>query len=88
MQRNGAAPLLSERLKGRGIMEKTCSNKFARSKIYVKNWDGQDVSPCIDCDACHGTGVSYWSDDYYGSCMECCFFNCNGAKMEANVLAG
>ena len=28
------------------------------------------------CEACHGTGESYWSDDCYGSCLECCCINC------------
>jgi hypothetical protein len=59
-------------------MDQNSSNNFA----CVKNCDGQDISPCINCVACHGTGVSYWSDDVYGSCMECCFFNCSGMKME------
>lgn len=24
------------------------------------------------CCACFGSGISYWSDDVYGSCLECC----------------
>jgi len=29
------------------------------------------------CVACSGTGTSYWSDDIYGSCLECCCINCS-----------
>lgn len=29
-----------------------------------------------ECDACRDTGVSYWSDDVYGACLECCCINC------------
>ena len=36
------------------------------------------------CAACNGTGNSYWSDDCYGTCLECCCINCgkfgNGCK--------
>jgi hypothetical protein len=28
------------------------------------------------CGACGGSGISYWSDDCYGSCLECCCINC------------
>jgi hypothetical protein len=28
------------------------------------------------CEICQGSGTSYWSDDYYGSCLECCCINC------------
>ena len=30
-----------------------------------------------DCKACHGLKTSYWSDDCYGSCTECCCIDCN-----------
>jgi hypothetical protein len=26
----------------------------------------------VDCDVCKNTRISYWSDDIYGTCMECC----------------
>lgn len=29
-----------------------------------------------DCDECNGTGKSYWCDDVYGFCMNCCCFEC------------
>lgn len=28
------------------------------------------------CFSCRGSGTSYWSDDIYGSCLECCCINC------------
>jgi cellular nucleic acid-binding protein len=28
------------------------------------------------CGACNGSGIGYWSDDCYGSCLECCCINC------------
>ena len=28
---------------------------------------------------CNGSGISYWSDGIYNSCMECCFL-CNDKK--------
>lgn len=34
------------------------------------------------CDICNGTGTSYWSDDCYGSCLECCCINCNKFNYE------
>ena len=33
----------------------------------------------INCDVCNGSGISYWSDGIYNSCMECCFL-CNDKK--------
>jgi predicted GIY-YIG superfamily endonuclease len=32
------------------------------------------------CGACHGSGESYWSDDCYGSCLECCCINCGNKR--------
>ena len=29
------------------------------------------IFPESDCDACQGSGESYWSDDVYGPCMDC-----------------
>ena len=29
-----------------------------------------------DCLMCRGSGISYWSDDVYGSCFDCCCINC------------
>ena len=28
------------------------------------------------CYACGGSGISYWSDDIYGPCLECCCVDC------------
>ena len=36
------------------------------------------------CGACHGTGESYWSDDCYGSCLECCCINCGNKHKNCN----
>ena len=30
----------------------------------------------INCGACRGSGTSYWFDDCYGSCLQCCCINC------------
>tara|TARA_Y100000389_G_scaffold132838_1_gene130299 strand:+ start:1979 stop:2830 length:852 start_codon:yes stop_codon:yes gene_type:complete len=48
-------------------------------KGYVDNHDGNLIKPLKDCDVCNGSGISYWSDDIYDSCMECCFL-CNDKK--------
>jgi len=34
-----------------------------------------NIDTCKDC-SCGGSGISYWSDDCYGSCLECCCINC------------
>ena len=36
------------------------------------------------CGACHGSGESYWSDDFYGSCLECCCINCKNKHKNCN----
>eukprot|EP01084_Bolivina_argentea_P306599 529825_1 len=38
-----------------------------------KKWKPPSVSSLADpqCDACNGSGISYWSDGISGSCMEC-----------------
>ena len=33
----------------------------------------------MNCDVCNGSGISYWSDGIYNSCMKCCFL-CNDKK--------
>lgn len=58
-----------------------CGKKghFAKD-CYQDNCNELDVNCYQDncsesdevCMACGGTGVSYWSDDCYGSCLECC----------------
>ena len=45
----------------------------------VDNHDGNLIKPLKDCDVCNGSGISYWSDGIYNSCMECCFL-CNDKK--------
>ena len=44
------------------FITKTTKNKFKK-----------DRSKCF---ACGGSGTSYWTDDCYGSCLECCCINC------------
>jgi hypothetical protein len=34
------------------------------------------------CGACGGSGESYWSDDCYGTCLECCCINCGKKDRE------
>jgi hypothetical protein len=41
-------------------------------ELYEKIFTTEDI-----CVACSGTGTSYWSDDIYGSCLECCCINCS-----------
>lgn len=48
-------------------------------KGYVENFDGNFIKPLKECDVCNGSGISYWSDGIYDSCMECCF-HCNDKK--------
>ena len=38
------------------------------------------------CVACHGSGTSYWSDDCYGSCMECCCIDCEKFADECTCI--
>lgn len=45
-------------------------NTILKKKIEVIV---KDRSNCI----CFGSGISYWSDDIYGSCLECCCINCS-----------
>jgi hypothetical protein len=54
-------------------------------KGYVDNNDGNFIKPLRDCDVCNGSGISYWSDGIYGSCMECCFM-CNDKKRLFKVV--
>jgi hypothetical protein len=34
------------------------------------------------CGACGGSGESYWSDDCYGACFECCCIDCGKKNRE------
>jgi len=46
----------------------------------IKNEDSD--SDDGTCCACGGSGVSYWSDGIYGSCMECSCINCGKKDRE------
>ena len=53
------------------------------NEIIMRQWRSECVVECVccrgqcvvfpdaDCDACRGSGTSYWEDDIYGSCMLC-----------------
>jgi len=36
-----------------------------------------DLVVMTKCFACDGTRTTYWTDDYYGVCFECCCIDCN-----------
>lgn len=36
------------------------------------------------CIACGDSGISYWGDDYYGSCLECCCIDCGNKDKNCN----
>jgi hypothetical protein len=41
---------------------------------FANRCDGNGRTlPDPECDACSGTGISYWSDDVWGACMLCSF---------------
>jgi hypothetical protein len=61
------------------IKDKILDIEKDMKKGYVDNHDGMFIKPLRDCDVCNGSGISYWSDGIYDSCMECCFL-CNDKK--------
>ena len=61
------------------IKDKILDIEKYMKKGYVDNHDGMFIKPLRDCDVCNGSGISYWSDGIYDSCMECCFL-CNDKK--------
>jgi hypothetical protein len=52
----------------------TCSSNL-KGEHLEKRILNKDIDR-MNCLACRGSGTSYWSDDCYGSCMECCCINC------------
>jgi hypothetical protein len=54
------------------------SNKLREQ--FEKNDDDDEK-----CPVCNGTGISYWSDDIYGNCLECCCINCGKEKCNCEV---
>lgn len=44
--------------------------------------DGSDDTSF--CDVCGDSGISYWSDDIYGVCMECCCPHCGKSVLKCN----
>ena len=55
-----------------------CTNNEDNDNELKKN--GLCDETC--CVACGGSGVSYWSDDCYGVCLECCCINCKNKYKE------
>jgi hypothetical protein len=45
-------------------------------KEYIQLKKEKDKKERMECYSCGGSGTSYWSDDCYGSCFECCCINC------------
>jgi len=59
-------------------------SKYYKNKDYICETFGEPIVWMNDesdsdeiCPACNGSGTSYWSDDCYGSCLECCCINCS-----------
>jgi len=66
-------------------LECCCINcsKFNSECTCDQNEQCGQNEPCVSiCVACGGTGTSYWSDDCYGSCLECCCINCSKFNSE------
>ena len=59
----------------KGHFSKDCNNEDELSKkTNIK--ESKINNNEIVCDICYGSGRRYWSDDCYGSCLECCCINC------------
>jgi len=52
-------------------------NEFIGDKIIWIGYNGRS-----QCETCNGSGTSYYSDDYYGSCLGCCCINCSKFNYE------
>lgn len=50
-----------------------CEEYIEKEKIQLKNKKDNFKKDRSKCCACGGSG---WSDDCYGSCLECCCINC------------
>ena len=53
-----------------------CEECIEKDKIQLKKKKDKIKKDRSNCCACGGSGKSYWSDDCYGSCLECCCINC------------
>jgi hypothetical protein len=53
-----------------------CEECIEKEKIQIKKKKDKFKKDRSKCFACRGSGTSYWSDDCYGSCLECCCINC------------
>lgn len=55
----------------RGALRKQHTVKPTTVKTILKNKKESLKKDRSECSACGGSGISYWSDDCYGSCLEC-----------------
>jgi len=53
-----------------------CEECIETEKIQIKKKKDKFKKDRSKCCSCGGSGTSYWSDDCYGSCLECCCINC------------
>ena len=55
-----------------------CGKKGHFAKDCCEDNDSDENELCDGnyCEVCYGTGKSYWGDDCYGSCLECCCIDC------------
>jgi hypothetical protein len=78
-----------EHKKVNDFMEKFTAEDVSAEYVIAKEVTAEDVSDEVreeqvatvatdknDCYACNNTRISYWSDDIYGPCMECCCIDC------------
>jgi hypothetical protein len=75
----------------KGHFAKDCyeDNDSDENEEYCKKcgWDHFPKNELCDgnyCCACGGTGNSYWSDNCYGSCLECCCIHCGNKHKNCN----
>ena len=59
-----------------------CEECIETEKIQIKKKKDKFKKDRSKCFACGGSGRSYWSDDCYGSCLECCCINCGKFNTE------
>ena len=53
-----------------------CEECIEKEKVQIKKKKDKFKKDRSKCFACGGSGTSYWSDDCYGSCLECCCIDC------------
>lgn len=58
------------------IRREKCEECIEKEKVQIKKKKDKFKKDRSKCFACGGSGTSYWSDDCYGSCLECCCIDC------------